>query len=1309
MYSHVRLRCMSAFVIALVGAFVTGPVSRAADDKPIRVLLVAGGCCHDYEHQKDILKEGIEKRLHAKVTIAYDPDTTTKHLNPVYNNPDWAKDFDIVIHDECSADVKDLKVIEGILKPHKDGLPGVVLHCAMHCYRSEGWKSNAPSMTPWFEFTGLQSTGHGAQLPISITFVDKDSPITKGMEDWTTVNEELYNNIAGKLLDTAHPLARGKQTVKARNGQERTDDYIVSWTNIYNGKARVFGTTIGHNNKTVADPRYLDLLTRGMLWALNRSDQKNAAGAEGAKPQAAAPAPQQVSRAERAAVPADVQKIAASLKAPKGFDLTVFGVPPEVSYPTAISATPTGELYVATDKNGSLDRAPDRGLVLKCVDTTGAGTADKITVFARMDSPRGVIADGKAVYVLHPPALTAYYDDDGDGIADRSVDLVTGIGRDLSFRGADHTTNGIRLGIDGWIYIAMGDYGSTKAVGKDGTEIQLRGGGVVRVRADGTGLERYSSGQRNIYDVAIDPLMNVFTRDNTNDGDKWNDRLSYIIPTGYYGYPSRFLHFPGEFVDCLVDYGDGSPCGSLFVDEPGLPGGLYTVEWGRNQIDHHPLTANGANFKAGFEKFMDLPRGTDMDVDGQGHIFLSSWVGAQFTYAGPNVGYVVRLTPSGYKAAPAPDLKKASDSELLKVLAGPSAVWRQAAQREILGRGDKPAVADSLVKLAQSDQPLAAKVAAIFTLEQLQTGKAKAALVELAKRDELREFALRALADRKNDPDVPVAPYLAALNDPNPRVRLVRAWGIGRLGRADAAAALAPHLADSEFLVSHVTEQALTSLRAYDVCLKALDPSTPNLIPGALRVLQSLHETQVVDGIVARLPRFAADPQRELLYRALCRLYFREADWDGSWWGTRPDTSGPYFKTADWPGTDRVKEVLASAISHESPQVARQLVMDLLKHKIEFPQLSQFVARAAATDPAFRTLMVQMLLDSNRLSNDQISLLREVALSEKESPSLRAKAIGALQKSTAPNAAEAAIDALAAVWSMEKPDSELSAALSQFLRDPRNSRVIQRFTKLTESSETSRQELGYAALLQLTTQPQRRAGGQNGGGLANPRQTASQFIEKAWSNPKSTVSLLHALARTRVDGFNGKVTTLEKDSNSEVAKAAMLAATQLGLNAGPGDLIESLPYEVVVSRATASKGEASLGKELFTRQGCVACHTVSASEGPKGPFLGGIATRYSRTELCESILKPSAKIAQGFETQFFQTADGDVIEGFVSKESGDEVEVRNTSGTATVIKKKDIKRRGRREFSIMPEGLIAKLTPRDLSNLLAYLESLQSN
>lgn len=248
-------------------ALVAPLAGQAADDPaPIRALLVIGGCCHDYAKQKDVLTRGISARANVQWVIAYDPDTTTRHLNPVYAKDDWAQGFDVVVHDECSSDVKDLAIINRILKPHRDGLPAVVLHCGMHSYRSEGF----PKATPWFEFTGLASTGHGPQAPIAVSYTDTESPITKGLSDWKTINEELYNNSAGKLHETAQPLARGRQLVKLKSGQERTDDFVVAWTNTYNGKAKVFATTLGHNTATVADDRYLDLVTRGLLWSVGK-------------------------------------------------------------------------------------------------------------------------------------------------------------------------------------------------------------------------------------------------------------------------------------------------------------------------------------------------------------------------------------------------------------------------------------------------------------------------------------------------------------------------------------------------------------------------------------------------------------------------------------------------------------------------------------------------------------------------------------------------------------------------------------------------------------------------------------------------------------------------------------------------------------------------------------------------------------------------------------------------------------------------------------------------------------------------------
>jgi type 1 glutamine amidotransferase len=232
-----------------------------AKPKPIKALLVIGGCCHDYKNQGRILTEGISARANVEWTIAYDPDKGTQHLNPVYENPDWAKGFDVVVHDECSADVRDLQVIERILKPHRDGLPAVMLHCAMHSYRSEGYPGQD---TPWFQFTGVPSTAHGKQEPITLEHTDADHPITRGLQGWTTGKEELYNNVRSPL-PSVHPLVTGKQ-----EGQK---DAVVAWTNAYGDKkAKVFGTTLGHNNETVADARYLDLITRGLLWSVGKLD-----------------------------------------------------------------------------------------------------------------------------------------------------------------------------------------------------------------------------------------------------------------------------------------------------------------------------------------------------------------------------------------------------------------------------------------------------------------------------------------------------------------------------------------------------------------------------------------------------------------------------------------------------------------------------------------------------------------------------------------------------------------------------------------------------------------------------------------------------------------------------------------------------------------------------------------------------------------------------------------------------------------------------------------------------------------------------
>jgi hypothetical protein len=263
---------LATFTFATSALFAQAP-------KPLKVLLITGGCCHDYAKQKDILKEGIEARANVIVDQVHSDDKSTKPPLSIYGNAEYAKGYDVVIHDECSADVKDVPTVEAVLKPHLDGIPGVNLHCAMHCYRVGNPGAPAKAGSPdalWFDYLGLQSSGHGPQLPIAIQFTDKSHPITKGLVDWSTGREELYNNI--QIYDSAKPLARGKQGDGDKPGQT---DAVIAWTNEYGPKkTRVFSTTLAHNNETVSDARYLDFVTRGVLWAAGKlgEDGKPVAG-----------------------------------------------------------------------------------------------------------------------------------------------------------------------------------------------------------------------------------------------------------------------------------------------------------------------------------------------------------------------------------------------------------------------------------------------------------------------------------------------------------------------------------------------------------------------------------------------------------------------------------------------------------------------------------------------------------------------------------------------------------------------------------------------------------------------------------------------------------------------------------------------------------------------------------------------------------------------------------------------------------------------------------------------------------------------
>lgn len=246
--------------VALATSLLTSPPAGSGESpavKPIRALLVTGGGFHDYNSQKTILPEGVSARANVEWTVVHETSTNNGHRIPLYENPEWADGYDIVVHNECYSDITDPAFVNRVLAPHKNGTPAIVVHCAMHTFRSL-------KTDEYREFLGVSTFRHGRQHPLDVKDLHPEHPIMKGFpRSWVTGNEELY------WIEKVWP---GTTVLAEAKAEENQKDNAVVWFHTY-GKGKVFGTTIAHNNKTMSDPVYLDMFTRGLLWACDKLEE----------------------------------------------------------------------------------------------------------------------------------------------------------------------------------------------------------------------------------------------------------------------------------------------------------------------------------------------------------------------------------------------------------------------------------------------------------------------------------------------------------------------------------------------------------------------------------------------------------------------------------------------------------------------------------------------------------------------------------------------------------------------------------------------------------------------------------------------------------------------------------------------------------------------------------------------------------------------------------------------------------------------------------------------------------------------------
>ena len=846
------------------------------------------------------------------------------------------------------------------------------------------------------------------------------------------------------------------------------------------------------------------------------------------------------------------RRMLADTKAPAGFDLTLFAGPPVAMYPACLTESPDGAVFVCVDPNLSLSQMKGVGRVMRLVDTNGDGHADTYTTFAEMDSPRGIVSDGRTVFVMHPPFLTAYRDTNGDGIADESKDIVTGLGFDLDFRGADHTTNNIQLGIDGWIYVAVGDYGFVTARGTDGHEIHHRGGAVVRVRPDGTNLEIVATGTRNILDVALDPFARIFARDNTNDGDGWDTRLHYLAPGVNMGYPTRYQVFGTEHFPSLADYGAGAGVGSFWLQDSAWPAGynnaLYTGDWTTQRIYRHQLTPKGAIFGITQDDFLSVLRPADLILDGNSNLYVASLAFGQFNYIGDTVGYVVRVRPSGLASAAEIPVAKAAVSQLLTSLASGSAVRRMHAQQELLRRGNGAAIEKGLrTSMADGKATPEARVAAMFTLKLLVGAKSSSAFVALASSTEprIRETALRLLADRPDQLEgVSSSVFVKALGDADAEVKVQAINGLVRLNARDAATSLVALTDTSDQAISHLAENALASLDASDAALGGIGGASTSVRDGSLRALAMMRTPAVVTALIDRLDRATDAATRAALVHTLGRLYNTEAAWKGDWWTTRPQHLGPYFDPAPWAESPRIKVAIARAVTAANGAVVNDLVADLARNQV-IPRgsLALVSSIAASRDPlrarlldaiigtsrvdsatadvvtsldmmgfVRHTQIAQMLAAEPALEPQEFSLAQNAVVDPDMYPDLRGKILTLIAQVPGQAGLELAVRNFS--WlnpglTSATPVDPTETAWRRFVGDRRRASEIDYFVNLARNGEPAQRTLAYAVLIQNVRTPARTP--------AAVRDKVMPALEVAWTDPVSAPSLAHAIGVMKLE------------------------------------------------------------------------------------------------------------------------------------------------------------------------------------------------
>jgi putative heme-binding domain-containing protein len=145
-------------------------------------------------------------------------------------------------------------------------------------------------------------------------------------------------------------------------------------------------------------------------------------------------------------------------------------------------------------------------------------------------------------------------------------------------------------------------------------------------------------------------------------------------------------------------------------------------------------------------------------------------------------------------------------------------------------------------------------------------------------------------------------------------------------------------------------------------------------------------------------------------------------------------------------------------------------------------------------------------------------------------------------------------------------------------------------------------------------------------------------------------------------------------------------------------------YKKSLDDELLKKADLQSGKQLFEKT-CAQCHKLFGKGGEIGPDITG-SNRSNLDYILENVVDPSATVARAYKVVTFALDDGRVLSGIITRETARTVTVQ-TVNEQVVLDRSAIVEQAASDKSMMPDGLLDKLSADDVRDLVAYLKRMR--